>query len=266
MNSGPPSPAWCMTLVKGKTPGRVVLVMIDGNARVCREASDNISNLAPHETNENGDKLIEMLHNTEMAAINTFWDVGHTWTSSYGTTAQIDFLLCSAQSLVLVKSADSPEGCDLSIGAKDDHRCVRASITRRSNAHAAQNKKGPQRLAKVGLEDDATVSVSREKLSSLAPLKNAAVNEDAVHVTKFIHGVALDVFGSKKDAPRQPWITSRTWEALKPLAKMRKGAFIDYHAARMAKTRVMFMLWASTVHADFSYLDPPTSAGERVPW
>ena len=98
-----------------------MLVGIDANARVGELQCDGIGPVAPAKENDNGARLREFLCETGLIAVNTFFDAGTTWTSSFGTTARIDYVLSSRKLFDRTSCCSTCKEIDLATAIRDDH-------------------------------------------------------------------------------------------------------------------------------------------------
>lgn len=75
-------------------PSRCVpIVLCDGNGRTGSVPSQGIGHANPQRENHNGSQLRKLLDTQHLAAINTFFPVGHTWRGSMGISSRIDYVL-----------------------------------------------------------------------------------------------------------------------------------------------------------------------------
>eukprot|EP00973_Karenia_brevis_P073077 10149501-Karenia_brevis.AAC.1 len=57
-------------------------------------------------------------------AINTFFNAGHTWTSSWGRKWRIDYVCSDAQLFQRAKRCNTDNNIDLTLGRVSDHEAV----------------------------------------------------------------------------------------------------------------------------------------------
>ena len=75
-------------------PSRCVpIVLCDANGRTGSVPSQGIGHANPQRENHNGSQLRKLLDTQHLAAINTFFPVGHTWRGSMGISSRIDYVL-----------------------------------------------------------------------------------------------------------------------------------------------------------------------------
>ena len=92
-------------------PSRCVPILLcDANGRVGSTASPGIGAANQQRENFNGSELRRLLETQHLAAVNTFYAVGHTWRGPLGVTSRIDYVVLPnslriSQCRVLHKSA-----------------------------------------------------------------------------------------------------------------------------------------------------------------
>eukprot|EP00972_Heterocapsa_arctica_P094055 13872458-Heterocapsa_arctica.AAC.1 len=82
--------------------------MIDANARTCRQVGGQIGHVVSNSEaiNDNGERFVQLLIDSDMIALNTYWNCGHTWRSPHGPTARLDYVCAPRWLLPAVTSCD----------------------------------------------------------------------------------------------------------------------------------------------------------------
>ena len=270
-------------LISAIGPGEsnLVLVGIDANARVGELQCDGIGSVAPAKENDNGTRLREFLCETGLAAVNTFYDAGTTWTSSYGTTARIDYVLSSSKLFDRTSYCSTCKEIDLATAIRDDHTSLlagfddvaglfseMASKIGRSEEFARARQQQARKYTAQSLRDPenrwhfqnaiATEwmrSNSRRRQRSIDVSASADVvvpaqceiEGDLKLLVSAIRGAADDCFDAQVAAQHKPWLTQRTWEVVSFANQMRSMRRRMLRSQRTHLLGLAFRLWLSAL-------------------
>ncbi|CAK0804335.1 unnamed protein product [Prorocentrum cordatum] len=196
------------------------------------------------EINENALYFVALLRHLQMAAYNTFFDAGPTWCSAHSLWHRIDYVCGPERHLPQVPRAWCPADLDLSLTMQRDHLAVLADVllvpppgTRPRQASAAV-------IAKHNLASPARVQHFQELLRDFH-FVGGSVDQQRAKFVEYVRRSALESFGTRRDTPRQPWITEATWSFLRHVTPMRRRAFDAAAQRSVAYHRVLFAAWAA---------------------
>ena len=138
---------------------------------------------------------------------------------------------------------------DLTITAHRDHRAVLAEMDIVMHERTAPRPKPETMIAKHTLHEPLRI----ERFQELMEAHNApdgSVDAQASYFAEYTKRAALESFGSRKDAPRKPWISAGTWRVLREVTPLRRSAFDAARSRTLAYFVVVFTAWAAKCPCD----------------
>ena len=269
----------------GPANSNLVLVGIDANARVGELQCDGIGSKATEHENNNGARLREFLGESGLVAINTHFDAGATWTSSYGTTTRIDYVLSSRRLFERITCCSTCDDIDLATAIRDDHKSLlagfddvatlfseMASQLGRHDDFARARQQQPRKYSMQSLRNpdnrwhfqqviatDWLRSYSRRRqrcnndpgVEDFSGPTRGEVEDDLKRLTFSIRAAADECFDAQTTAPHKPWLTQRTWEIVSFANQMRSMRRRMLSSQRTHLLGLTLRLWLSAL-AGFS--------------
>jgi hypothetical protein len=269
----------------GPANSNLVLVGIDANARVGELQCDGIGSKATEHENNNGARLREFLGESGLVAINTHFDAGATWTSSYGTTTRIDYVLSSRRLFERITCCSTCDDIDLATAIRDDHKSLlagfddvatlfseMASQLGRHDDFARARQQQPRKYSMQSLRNpdnrwhfqqviatDWLRSYSRRRqrcnndpgVEDFSGPTRGEVEDDLKRLTFSIRAAADECFDAQTTAPHKPWLTQRTWEIVSFANQMRSMRRRMLSSQRTHLLGLTLRLWLSAL-ASFS--------------
>jgi hypothetical protein len=269
----------CLASSIGPDSANLVLIGIDANARVGEIQCPGIGGEQPEKENDNGGRLREFVHEAGLIAVNSFYSAGTTWTSSYGTTARIDYVLCSGKLYERAASCRTCPEIDLATAIRDDHTSLLAAfenvgelfwdmaaqagksdeLTRvrqqRARKYTAQSLKDPDCLwyFQSMLAAGWTRSHARRRhleYTSAVPEEAPATDETEADVKLLVSSVreaADNCFDAQPIAQHKPWITQRTWEVICFGNQLRSMRRMVLRSRRVHLLGFAFRIWLAAL-------------------
>ena len=235
--------------------------MADLNARIGSTPSPAFGLCEASLENSNGSELRMTCEEHGLAAVNSFWAAGHTWTSSYGTTARIDYVLCSRRVLCKVAHCTVLSGIDLATAERDDHRvlsCYWEGLldgicdSKPEQISAINRIHGAPKFDAASLCDPARRYVFQQLLLQSSPAQLAqqcqstcrqAIDDVEASWMKAVHSAANAAFTRQTLPTRKPWISCRTWSLVRSIGRVRGLVRATRHARMQLELAVMFSSW-----------------------
>jgi hypothetical protein len=223
-----------------RSKGSFVLLGIDANAHVGSTPSVASGIIESQEENDNGAALRSTAEEHGLRILNTFFAAGPTWTGSGGHRSRIDYLVTSDKLFDYAVGCWVCSGIDLATSLRDDHSVLYAKITGFCKALLCSSEGTSQRsllqdcgapkYAKQSLRDPARVCYFQRLLSQFVPQfsdhalvagTRAQLDATAAGFVDHVKWAARQSFVLVADAPRRPWISTRTWEVIQMGSKCR---------------------------------------------
>jgi len=246
--------------VRSRHPLALFYLLVDANARLEANMHASVGPFNGEETTDNGLHLVAMMQRLELSAYNTFFDAGDTWCSAAGIWHRIDYVCGPCSTLPDVRFAWCPDDLDLSLSTHRDHRAVLVEVDAVMHVRPAPRPKAETRIAKHTLSEPCRIAYFQAAMDDYAT-PAGSVDLQAAHFARYTKGAAICAFGSRRDAPRKPWISATTWSVLREVTPMRRYAF---HAARhrsLAYIAVVFTAWAASCPCGYEPGKPVPSLG-----
>ena len=244
---------WTVTLsLNSKFPVFHFVVLGDMNARVGSVPSRSIGQEQSDKENNNGSLWRRFLEHFGLVAVNTFFPAGRTWTSGNLTTARLDYVGLDVRSLANVTHCHVADDIDLTLNEWDDHAAVTVGVHLSVDIATGPRVARPAAVNKLTLCDRARVEAFQQKMWSFRALACCCLDMHLRSLAAYTLKWAIRIFGSRRDTPRQPWISQETWALVRLMAPGRRMRYQVVMAARRAKTFMFFAAWASTCHASFT--------------
>ena len=138
------------------------------------------------------------------------------------------------------------------MGAKEDHRLVRVRFACGPAAKPASKRSAASgRFNKDNLGDPWRRELFQSTIGSFPNSSHLPIDDRQQHFAEYVRKAAVRSFGLARDRPKQPWVSSHTWQILKWVAPLRR---LSYKAAAVgtgAGLRVAWRAWRSLLHLDF---------------
>ncbi|CAK0891389.1 unnamed protein product, partial [Prorocentrum cordatum] len=233
-----------MSSLQRRAPTAKIYMGIDANARVGPHHSGATGPCDPEEISQNGAALIATLQELQLAALNTFFNVGYTWRSGKGPTSRIDYLCGPLVDLPAVHKVHVPEQFQLSITTREDHRMVAAHMTVPTRGGDTVGPPAPFRFNKRRLGDTARAQQFARRMSELRLSTHGDIDDET---TTFMG---------------HPWISGDTWRLLRTLAPSRRTMYRARAEIFKVNCHLAFLSWAALCPSTFSLTNaPPTRLG-----
>ena len=268
----------------GPADENLVLVGIDANARIGEIVGPGIGHAEPSCENQNGSRLRELLHECELTAVNTHFDAGATWTSSFGTTARIDYTLASSRLFGRTASCSTRSDIDLATAIRDDHTALftcfndvagllgdmAANLGRADEfKHARQQQ--ARKYTAISIRDpentwffqnavatkwmgSCTRRGSRDSGCTLAPvgaLTPREIEGDLKLLTSAIRDAADECFDAQPPAQHKAWLSTQTWDIVSFGNQLRSARRRALRSQRTHLLGFAFRLWLAAL-SEFS--------------
>jgi len=246
--------------LRSRHPRAKLYLFIDANARLEARMHSSVGPFNGEEPNENAYYFVAMLRCLQLVAFNSFFDAGDTWCSASGAWHRIDYVCGAEDDLPNVSAAWCPDELDLSLSTHRDHRAVLVRTFMAPDSSRPPRAQPVPMIAKHNLAEPARVQRFQASLERYVP-PAGTIDLQASHFSQFVKSAALESFGSRKDTPRQPWISEGTWKFLREVTPMRRHAFAEVTSRKQSYLRVVFAAWAAMVARDFAPRSTPPSLG-----
>ena len=238
--------------------GQLCLILGDFNARVGSVVADCFGKYAPVTENQNGERMRELLTESNMVALNTFFPGDpYTWTKVAGRPARLDYICASAELLSNTKWAGVRRDIDVRVGSAEDHwpavAEVNLSIGVRDEIKRKQNTAIDRNLTR----DSWRVLAFREQLEYITLRDDLDVGPLCTAFTSDVADAARTCFMKGKHVPQKDWISSDSWQLIKWAQMLKTDLRIARGHISGVRTAVAFNVWKWTVAGD-------DFAGERV--
>ena len=226
-------------------PRNLVIVGIDGNARMGSQTNEYVGGVEKATESSNGSLLRAMATECKLVVVNTFFPAGCTWTDAHYNHYRIDYVLVSQNAFKHVDTCAVLDGIDLATKCRDDHNALSAGFRKLlcyydHSGSSAQDlnlveKPGPRRppsYTRESLEDPARICYFQRLISEfevqplLTQSRSAACNHldnNAKNISGYIHLAAKQAFIPERAAPKKTWLSSRTWELVQSCNGMRSA-------------------------------------------
>ena len=154
-------------------------------------AADCFGTRAPVIENQNGERMRELLTESNMVALNTFF-LGdpYTWTKVSGKPARLNYICASAELLADTRWAGVRRNIGVRVGSAEDHWPV---------------------VAEVNL----SIGVFREHLKRIVLRDDLDVGPLCTALTTDVADAARTCFMKGKDEPRKDRISGDSWQLIK---------------------------------------------------
>ena len=221
---------------------------MDANARVSHQGCEHVGRAGTDSINDNGERFLLFLRDSKMVAVNTFWDCGHTWRSPHGPAARLDYVCVPAWLPAAVEVCDIPDGVDLSLTTKEDHRAVRVSMLLRPPAPKATDaqRSNDIKVNKANMAVPWRLEAFQSAMWRFESPTHLPICAHASSLASYIAEQAMLAFGPARDRPRQPWISPATWDVVKAITPVRRRSYRACAAAAKMRMRMAITVWAAS--------------------
>ena len=226
--------------------GQLCLILGDFNARVGSIAADCFGTHAPVTENQKGERMRELLTESNMVALNTFFPGDpYTWTKVAGRLARLDFICASAELLTDTRWAGVRRDIDVWVGSAEDNWPVVAEVNLSiGNLGKIKRKKGNL------VRDNWRVSEFRERLERIVLRDDLDVGPLCTALTTDVADAARTCFMKGKDEPRKDWISGDSWQLIKWAQILRADLRVSRANVSGMRVAVAFNAWKWTVADD----------------
>ena len=238
-------------------PQHEFVVALDANARVQSSSSFAIGAFGGDRDSSNGTRFRVFLEASGLHAIDTQFDAGWTWKSTFGTVSKIDYVCADATWAAFAQSAEACDDVPLQFGPDEDHRPLAVFFSLPpGDCGKVVKKKGIISFNKFNLRFSEMREHFQAELSKFNPGPDTTMSLDEhVHEwSAWVRRSAKTAFGSPKDQPRQPWISADTWEVVQWTAPMLRFRHAVQDARKQTMLGVAFWAIAAASAEEF----PPT--------
>ena len=245
-------------------PAAHVLLCIDANARFGSVPSAYVGDTAPNCENDNGGRFRRFLEESALYALNTFYDAGHTWVSSFGNATRIDYIASSVRPGPDVHFIEVLGDIELATSDREDHRLLAGGLSLEPNLLVGRSPKRPtQKTNKANLHNPWMQQLFQDALWTFEPQAGANIDEHHFQFTEFAKRQAIAAFGVQPRLPRQPWISAASWSVVKLVAPLRRLQYRAFAACNSAWLLYTWLAWRSLLPEVF-VLDPSPELHARV--
>ena len=264
----------------GPDESNLVLVGIDANARVGEKECPGIGVVEPARENQNGARLREFLCETGLVAVNTYFSAGSTWTSPFGTTARIDYVLASRRLFERTSCCSTCKDIDLATAIRDDHTSLLAGFDdvagllaemalqlgrsdefnrvrqQQARKYTAQSLKDPENnlhFQNAIATEWMRSNVRRRKrvVGDAAAAGDVPVQleieSDLTLLVSALRGAADDCFDAQPPAQHKPWLSQQTWEIVSFANQLRTLRRRMLCSQRTHLIGLVFRLWLAAL-------------------
>ena len=228
--------------------GQLCLILGDFNARVGSIAADCFGGYAPVTENQNGERMRELLTESDMVALNTFFPGDpYTWTKVTGRPARLDYICASAELLPCTAWAGVRRDIDVRAGSAEDHWPVVAEVHLSIGVSAKAVKKCPVSVDRSLARVSWRILDFRERVKHISLSDDLDVGSLCTPLTTDVANAARACFVEGKDEPRKDWISGDSWQLIKWAQTLRTDLRVSRANISGMRVAVAFKAWKWTV-------------------
>ena len=228
--------------------GQLCLILGDFNARVGSIAADCFGGYAPVTENQKGERMRELLTESDMVALNTFFPGDpYTWTKVTGRPARLDYICASAELLPCTTWAGVRRDIDVRAGSAEDHWPVVAEVHLSIGDSAKAVKKCPVSVDRSLARVSWRILDFRERVKHMSLRDDLDVGSLCTALTTDVATAARACFAKGKDEPRKDWISGDSWQLIKWPQSLRTDLRVSRASISGMRVAVAFNAWKWTV-------------------
>ena len=227
------------------------VILGDFNARVGSIAADCFGKYALVTENQNGERMRELLIESNMVALNTFFPGDpYTWTKVAGRPARLDYICASAELHTNTKWAGVRRDIDVRVGSAEDHWLVVAEVNLSIGDRAETKRKQNTVIDRNLSRDNWRVLAFREHLEHIVLRDDVDVGSLCTVHTTDVADAARTCFMRGKDEPRKDWISCVSWQLIKWAQSLRTELRVARGNISGMRIAVAFNVWKWSVADD----------------
>ena len=236
-------------VLKSKYPNSIMIFLCDLNAKVGSVGSPNIGSVQPDIENDNGAFMRVMLAEIQLAAVNTYFEAGPTWTGTRGAQHRIDFILVSISILPNIEGCKVNRNIELAESERDDHSVLEADVQLPARAtHPISKSSGPRpescKLCPRKLQDPCLQKHFAEHVWSFHVSDETAVDEHLTMLQQHLRD-GKRLFIADRRTPKKRWISEETWQRMSDRSEAKKHMRKCMAYVRASNLSIVFLAWAA---------------------
>ncbi len=216
----------------------------DFNGKLGSVSSPSVGNVDPEEENDGGMRLRQFAEAHQLIVANTFLSSQptKTWCDANGTWHRIDYAVLDHELQSGLQASWVDDAIDLSTAEREDHRVVGLQLeVSHDVAPSPPKARAKPRWHKHLLRDYDTCQHFRQCLAlQPRPPATASSDEKLEAFNNAVSVTAQNIFCDRTPTPRKKWLSTTTWELVRPVASLRRASHSSRLAVSQRRMRIAF--------------------------
>ena len=246
--------------ISSKYSNATHICLIDANGRVGSTPSSGIGEAEPAAEDERGELLRLHIAKHSLYACNTYISCGPTWYHANGSGSRIDYVLFPDSNEFQISDTCVQHDIHLTLNERDDHVVVSSSITFPARTREPRKDPSPpsqpiRKPCKLLMNSPEHISKFRWLLGephAFAYDDSASIDANVSRLQQHVAQAMTAFVDPSAKRPHKKWISYNTWSLITAAQKWRGEVKRAREWSLLAKSRVVFRQWLSTIPRIYS--------------